>query len=506
MNISNIINVQLLAEGANASLININDVMMLTTEQGDVLSSDNRYVQYRDADAPAVDFGASSKTSQFANTFFGTSPNPVSASGSLIVGYWRAAAETVAAKAATLVTGQLNEVSTLALLNAIPDGSFSMLINGVEVEVLNLDLQAVDSLDEVCDMISEAITQAALETGESAWLFNENGYLTMTNGLYSSTSTFDYPVPASSGTFIGEILGMADGSGAVITNGADEETLEPETMLEALTAIKGQINFFGAASIEPVLDAEVPQIGDWAKANSVLFYETFSKDTRYLERDMSNPVWVNTQSSNVNFRCLFSKSGNRKYAISYMARQHVVNFSGSNTTNTMNLKTLNIPSEEYSEQDISKAYAVGADIYTIIKDVPVNVCSPKNDFSDNTYNLMSFVDAVQTGNFNFLKNASTKVPQTIQGIQSIDDNTTITVRRYVTNGMVAPGEWTIPDFFGDYETFMTEIRNKGFYILSQDLADQAQSERTERIAPVQQIAIKNAGAVHRENVIINFNK
>lgn len=503
MNISNIINVQLLAEGANASLININDCMMLTTEQGDVLSSEKRWAQYRDYPSVAVNFGASSKTNQFATSFFATSPNPVSANGSLIIGYWRAAEEIVAATSAYLTTVQLTETTVVSLLNSISDGSMSIDIDGVEVELLDMDFQSISTLDESCQIISDAISAIS---GELDWMSNENGYLTLTSGTTGATSTLDYAVPASTGTFIGDILGLSDGSGANVIAGEDEVTLAPETMLEALTAIKAQVNFFGACSIETMLDADVPLISSWAEANSVIWYETFGKNLDYLERDMSNPVWVNTQRSADNFRCLFSKNGNRKYAVSYMARQHVVNFSGSNTTNTMNLKTLSIPSEEYTEEEISKAYAVGADIYTVIKDVPVNVCSYANDFSDNAYNLLSFVDAVQTGNFNFLKNASTKVPQTIQGIQSIDDNTTQTVRRYVTNGMVAPGEWSIPDYFGDYETFITAIRQKGFYILSQDLADQAQSERSERIAPVQQIAIKNAGAVHRENVIINFNK
>ena len=67
------------------------------------------------------------------------------------------------------------------------------------------------------------------------------------------------------------------------------------------------------------------------------------------------------------------------------------------------------------------------------------------------------------------------------------------------------GEWSSPDSFGDLDTFKRNIRDFGFYVLAGSLADQPQSERAQRKSPTIQVAVKNAGAIHKVDVIISFN-
>ena len=74
------------------------------------------------------------------------------------------------------------------------------------------------------------------------------------------------------------------------------------------------------------------------------------------------------------------------------------------------------------------------------------------------------------------------------------------------NGVFAAGTWTLSDFFGDRGQFLTGIETNGFYVLAGDLADQSTADRQARKSPVIQIAVKNAGAVHSEDIIITFNK
>ncbi|EPV3120860.1 DUF3383 family protein, partial [Yersinia enterocolitica] len=213
-----------------------------------------------------------------------------------------------------------------------------------------------------------------------------------------------------------------------------------------------------------------------------------------------------TLASQRNFRMLYSKSGNRKLAITYMARTHTVNFNGERTAITLHLKTLNVPAEEYSQTEIDKAKRVGLDIYTTIKDVPCVLTSGSNDFVDNVYNLMAYVDAVQTDSFNLLKTTPTKVPQTYYGVDQLEDCAEKTTRGFVRAGVFSPGAWTLPDFFGDRDMFLRNIEQNGFYVLAGDLKDQSTADRQERKSPVMQIAVKNAGAIHSEDIIINFNK
>lgn len=119
---------------------------------------------------------------------------------------------------------------------------------------------------------------------------------------------------------------------------------------------------------------------------------------------------------------------------------------------------------------------------------------------------MAYVDAVQTDSFNLLKTTPTKVPQTYYGVDQLEDCVEKTTGGFVRAGVFNPGTWTLPDFFGDRDMFLRNIEQNGFYVLAGDLADQSTADRQERKSPVLQVAVKNAGAVHSADIIINFNK
>ena len=73
----------------------------------------------------------------------------------------------------------------------------------------------------------------------------------------------------------------------------------------------------------------------------------------------------------------------------------------------------------------------------------------------------------------------------------------------VTNGLVAPGVWNA-DGFGRLER--GDYLPKGYYLYSQPVDEQAQSEREQRKAPPIQCAIKLAGAVHSTDIQIDVNR
>jgi len=246
-------------------------------------------------------------------------------------------------------------------------------------------------------------------------------------------------------------------------------------------------------------------LAEWAQANDTLLYDVFS-DTANLTIDPANVVWDIKLSSLTNYRMLFSAANNRKMASSYMARAHTVNFNGENTALTMHLKELSVAAEDYTETQITAAKNVGLDIYTTIKLTPCLLTSGANDFTDNRYNLLAFVDAVQTDMYNLLKTTATKIPQTIRGVNQLIDQAEKTTRNFVTAGVFAPGTWSSPDFFGDLDTFNRNISDNGFYWKAGSLADQPQVDRELRKSPVLQGAVKNAGANHSVDIIINLNK
>jgi hypothetical protein len=494
--ITNVINVALIPEGQLAGRDNMNLIAVLTSETG-VITSAERYRMYQDAQSVELDWGTASVVTQYANTVFGTRPNAINFGGSLIVGLHRAAAETVPASAATLKSIQHVETTLISQLQTISDGSFSITVDGSPVAASALDFSSAIDLDDVAAILDTAITGATVSVN--------NGYFTVTSSTTGATSLMAFMVPGASGTFVGGILGMSDGSGATLTQGAASTVLPIETKVESLSALKAKINFKGACFTDLMLDAEVPAVAAWAQANQTLVYNVFTGQT-YLAVDPSNPVWQVKLSSQTSFRMLYSKTGNRLMAASYMARTHTVNFNAENSAITMNLKELNVPAESMDGQtEINAAKRVGLDIYVTIKDTPVVLTSGANDYVDNVYNIIAFIDAIQTDMFNLLKGTGTKIAQTTRGTNQITGQAEKTTRGFVRAGVFAPGTWSSPDSFGNFDTFNRNIEQFGFYWLIGLLKDQPQADRQARKSPVLQGAVKNAGAIHSVDIIINFN-
>jgi hypothetical protein len=493
--ITNVINVALIPEGQQAERDNMNVVAVLTSETG-VITSAERFRSYRDSQAVEADWGTASIVTQYAQTIFGTRPNAINFGGSLIIGLHRATTETVPASSATLKSTQFVEATLLQQLQTITDGSFDIDVDGVTVNVSGLDFSAVTTLDGVAALLDTNITGATVAV--------DNGYFTITSSTTGATSLLTYMEPGAAGTFVGGILTMANGTGGTLTQGAASVVLPIETKVESLSALKALVNFKGHCFTDATLDAEVPAIAAWDQANQTIGYTVFS-GSAYLAVSSSNPVWAVRLASQSAFRCLYSKAGNRLMAASYMARAHTVNFNAENSAITMHLKELNVPAESYSQTEIDAAKRVGLDIYTTIKDTPVVLTSGENDFVDNVYNIFGFIDAIQTDMFNVLKATGTKVPQTTRGVQQLVAQAEKTSRGFVRAGVFAPGTWSSPDSFGNIDTFNRNIEQFGFYWLAGLLKDQPQADRVARKSPVLQGAVKNAGAIHSVDIIINFN-
>lgn len=493
---SNVINVALIPEGATAQRDNMNVVAIMTSQQDGPLSTAVRHKIYTRASDVAADFGTSSQMNDFAQAFFATQPNPVNAGGYLVAGYWRSADEDVAATAAILTGAQLSGASVVPQLQEISDGSFDIDVDGVTENITGMDFRSVTTLAEAVTVVDDELT------GATATLSNQS--IVITSDTTGATSELTFVTDPGSGTFVGNILALADGTGATIVQGAADDTLSAETKEEALNALKAEVNFKGYMFIDNPTDVESDTLAEWSQANDTLGYDVFDDPTN-LEVDPTNVVWDIKLSGYTNYRMMYSKAGNRKLAASYMARAHTVNFNAENSALTMHLKTLSVAAEEYTQTQITAAKTVGLDIYTTIKQTPAVLTSGANDFVDNRYNLIAFVDAVQTDMFNVLKATGTKIPQTRRGVNQLVDQGEQTSRLFVRAGVFAPGEWSSPDTFGDLDTFKQNIRDNGFYWLAGSLAGQPQADRAARKSPVLQAAVKNAGAVHSADIIINFN-
>lgn len=192
---------------------------------------------------------------------------------------------------------------------------------------------------------------------------------------------------------------------------------------------------------------------------------------------------------------------------SYAFRALSVDFTGENTTMTMHLKdaTTIQPDPNIDQTQLLAAKAAGVDVYVSLAGVPKWFTSVANTAFDRVYNREAFLQDILTAGFNTLATTDTKLGQTEEDIGKMKDKQEDVCLQYRRNKFLAPGEWTATDTFGNQADFLRNIREQGFYIYSTPLALQSPSDRLARKAPAIRIALKEAGAVHSGNTIININ-
>lgn len=195
------------------------------------------------------------------------------------------------------------------------------------------------------------------------------------------------------------------------------------------------------------------------------------------------------------------------YLSAYAGLALSTNFNGSNTTQTMNLKSLIGPQPDPSMTQTIQNYATasGADTYPSLQGVPKVLCSGANQYFDQVYNLQWFVGALQVAGFNYLATTSTKIPQTESGMDGLKGAYRNVCEQAVGNQYLAPGAWNSATTFGNQTNFLNNISQLGYYIYSTPVAQQSQTARAARQAPLVQIAIKAAGAIQSSTVVVYVN-
>lgn len=280
-----------------------------------------------------------------------------------------------------------------------------------------------------------------------------------------------------------------------------------ETLAEAFARMKDTV-FFGAFG--HTFAADQTEVVDAATAAHAAgrFYFVVSADADDLAADgLIKEIY---DASLTKGRCLLHtvSAQKEKFKWGYIGRAMSVNFAGDKTMQTMNLKQIAGCTADtgLTATILTAAKAVGADLYASIAGRASVLSHGANQFFDYEYGLMWLINALEVATFNQLAQTSTKIPQTEAGMDSLKGAQRKICEQAVKNGFAAPGTWTGTDRFGDPEDFDRNILERGYYIYSAPISEQATADREARIAPVTQIAIKTAGAFHSANVIVYVNK
>jgi hypothetical protein len=324
-----------------------------------------------------------------------------------------------------------------------------------------------------------------------------SGTLTKVAGAGDSTITYSAYVTMvdANGNVVNPVL-------TVTVPGSTGETLD-----QAIIRTQPLVAYFGLMAAE-IASSIITQ----ASARYIQTQNLIGFFVSYTSSDMqSGGMFYQIQSAGLTqSRCLYYDDVTAT-ALGYMAGYASfllsVNYAGSNTCLTMNLKSLPgvNPDPNITQTIANIASLCGCDIYPSVGGTPKVLCYGANDFADNQTNLQAFALSIRTAYFNALATVNTKIPQTEDGMNTIKGALQLVCEQFVTNGFIAPGVWNNPTTFGNQALLLSNIAQFGYYIYSSPIATQSAADRTARKAPPIQIGIKYAGAEHTGSVVVNVN-
>jgi len=480
LSINNIIRVTVQGVQRSIGVKNVNEVALFTTESPNI--SDPVLIAI-DPTAVTQAYGTNSLTAKMANNIFAQNANLNSGRGYLAVIPMQAA---TSATSASFTTGT---IGTPATFKSVTNGSLKLTVDGTVTTLTGLNFSACTTIQDIADVILNATRVATITVSGGTLVFGSKKV-----GASSS-------IVLASGT-VGTDISTAtylNVAGGTSTDGADSSG---ETLVEALTRAKEFCRFTGVISNLAMEDTAVAATSTYINSNDLIWIAPFSSIN-----DIAGAITTIKSAGQTKTRCFLYTEGVQEAqlaAAAYAGRAFSTNFSGSLTSQTMQLKTLvNVtPDQGINQTAYTNALTAGADMYVSFEGDAGVACGKGNGYFDVVYENLALKYAAQAALYNVLKTTGTKIPQTETGMSCLRDAVGNVCLQFVRNGVLAPGKWNSPQTFGDPETFKQNIQDNGWYIYSTPIALQSQSERESRVAPLIQCACKRSGAIHEADLLI----
>lgn len=425
-----------------------------------------------------LDFGTGSKTYAMANAIFSQQPNILIGGGQLVV-----------------ILMQVSQQS-LAFSGIAASGTFEVSYGGNNSAAINWNDEpaAIQAKVQAVPGLSQALVVGSIASQTLTIIMR--GVYGVAGAITTTANSLQTSVPAAI-----TITPTINSAG--------------ETLAAAITRTVGLVQYFGILINESVGTSQNVPAADVSAAAAVvlplvkmLFLVTNSSTDLTATTGL---VAVNTSAGNSNTRINYYGDSVVVNALvfiaSYVGRGLSVDFSGSNTTITLHLKQLLgvTPDPSMTETLLNLAVLVGADTYVSLQGVSAIFCSGANLFFDQVYNRLWLTGALQVAGFNYLAQSNSKIPQTEQGMDGLKGAYRAILEQAVTNEYCAPGAWNSSTTFGNQNDLIANVAQRGYYIFSVPVAQQSQANRAARQAPLVQIALKEAGAIHSSTVIVSIN-
>lgn len=449
------------------------------------LTNAQRIKFYSDMDGVAGDFSSSDDEYLAAQTFFAQKPAPNELA--------------ISRRFNTAVGGQLygsvSIVQTIGTFNAVTNGGFDILIDGVLRQVTALTFAASANLNAVAAQVQ---TKLAVLLAGTTCVWNGTRFV-ITSGTTGATSTVVFataPTGIGSPVDVSGMLGLRAVDLGFYAVGVAAEATMAET-LDALQNTDGSWYGFMLAGVPTTQQLE--QCAAWAEARVKIF--AYTTDASNVQDAVVTADIASFFKNNLYKRSIGVWTGANKHAIaSAIARGFVVDFAQYNSTLTLKFKQL--PGVEPSNiTETQRLALVGKNInyYTRFGDSAMLAegVMASGNFFDEVHGLDWLQNNIETRVFGRLYTSVTKIPQTDKGVAVLVHEIEKGLQDGVNNGLLAPAYWEGEDC-GEIKT--GDFLPKGFYVFAQPVRLQNRSDREARKAPPIKFIACGAGAIHSVNI------
>ena len=222
--ISNLVQVNIRSTPSNLSEINVNNLLLLTTEIPD---NNDEYRSYLNARQVGVDYGTDSETYALANSIFSQPVNLLTGNGKLIIA---PLAASVSATRGKFVTATLT--SNLNNLKAITNGDIRVVLNGTNIDLTGLDFTNCTTIAQIGDVMQRRLPDITVSTATNKITFESK-----TVGLSSTVDLVQLPAGAGTDLSTSTRLNVAGGTATAGANSSGE------TIVAAIARLTDKVSF-----------------------------------------------------------------------------------------------------------------------------------------------------------------------------------------------------------------------------------------------------------------------
>lgn len=486
---NDLVNVTVSLSPTASAIRNFGSLLILGSSP--VIDTNERRRLYASLAAVGSDFGQSAPEYLAASLFFGQSPQPAQ----VYIGRWaRTASSGVLHGAALAAAAQL-----MTAWNSITTGSMSVTIDGTAKNLSALNFSTAANMNAVAAVVNTALGAA----GTCVWNANYSRF-DITSATTGTNSSVTYATATGSGVDVSAQLGLTQAAGA----SAPVAGIAAETAIAAVNVHLASSDWYGLTiadtnavtsdhlAIAAVIEAAVPQ----------RIYGVSTQDASTLNSTTTD-IAAQLQAAGYNRSFVQYSSTSPYTAASIFGREFTINFSGSNTTNTLMYKTEpGVTAETLSEAQAANLKAKNCNVFVNYSNGTAIIqygTMASGRYFDEVHGTDWWQNDMQSAVLNRLYTNPTKIPQTDAGNNQLLTDIIASCGRARTNGLIAAGVWNGPAI-GSINT--GDTLTDGFYAYAPPVASQTTADRAARKSVSFQVAGKLAGAIHTANVLINVSR